>query len=82
MSLRGRLASPPLLCSLYPALLVAQQSPGRNIPHLEQRGTIAHLIVDGKPFLILGAELYNNSATSPDYFIPRADKMIGHKPPH
>jgi hypothetical protein len=47
------------------------QTPGeRNIPHLEHRGKITRLIVDGKPFLILGSELYNNSATSVEYRKP------------
>jgi hypothetical protein len=67
MSLRRRLASLPLLCWLYPALLLAQPRPGGNIPHLEQHWIVTQLIVDGKPFLILGGELYNNSATSVDY---------------
>ena len=60
----------PLLCWLYPALLLAQPGPGGNIPHLERRGEVDQLIVDGKPFLILGGELYNNSATSVDYMKP------------
>jgi hypothetical protein len=37
------------------------------IPHLERRGDITQLIVDGKPFLALAGELYNNSATSLEY---------------
>lgn len=37
------------------------------IPHLERRGDVTQLIVDGKPFLALAGELYNNSATSLEY---------------
>lgn len=37
------------------------------IPHLERRGDATQLIVDGKPFLALAGELYNNSATSLEY---------------
>ena len=37
------------------------------IPHLEKRGTATQLIVDGKPFLVLGAELNNSSASSMEY---------------
>jgi beta-galactosidase GanA len=37
---------------------------------MESRGDATQLIVDGKPFLVLGGELYNNSATSPDYMKP------------
>ncbi|NDV60603.1 DUF5597 domain-containing protein [Bacteroides sp. 519] len=33
-------------------------------PHLKQQGTATQLIVDGKPFLILGGELGNSSAAS------------------
>jgi hypothetical protein len=42
-----------LLCS--PALVRAQTA----IPHLEKRGDATQLIVDGKPFLVLGGELSN-----------------------
>lgn len=39
-------------------------------PHLEKRGAVTQLIVDGKPFLALAGELYNNSATSLEYMNP------------
>ena len=58
---------------LYPLAALsmgAQSKPIPAIPHLEQRGNTTQLIVDGKPFLILGGELYNNSATSLDYMQP------------
>jgi len=42
-----------LLCS--PALVSAQTA----IPHIEKRGDATQLIVDGKPFLVLGGELSN-----------------------
>lgn len=38
-----------------------------QIPHLEKRGDISQLIVKGKPFLALGGELGNSSASSPEY---------------
>lgn len=41
-----------------------------SLPHLERRGEVTQLIVDGKPFLALGGELYNNSASSLDYMKP------------
>jgi len=40
------------------------------IPHMEKRGSATQLIVDGKPFLALAGELYNNSATSLEYMQP------------
>jgi len=39
-------------------------------PHLEKRGNATQLIVDGKPFLILGGELHNSSSSSVAYMKP------------
>ena len=50
-----------LACSL------AAQPP---LPHLEKRGAVTQLIVDGRPFLALGGELLNNSASSLEYMQP------------
>jgi beta-galactosidase GanA len=62
-------ALPILLLSfgLQSASLSAQQNAA---PHLEQRGLAKQLIVDGKPFLILGGELRNSSSSSLDYMKP------------
>jgi len=43
---------------------------GSDIPHLRKQGTATQLIVDGKPFLALAAELGNNSATNLEYMKP------------
>ena len=40
------------------------------VPHLEKRGLSTQLIVDGKPFLILGGELRNSSTSSLAYMKP------------
>src|ERR1017187_126903 len=45
----------------------AQTNP---IPHLAKHGTATQLIVDGKPFLILGGELHNSTSSSLDYMKP------------
>ncbi|MFA5293598.1 MAG: DUF5597 domain-containing protein [Phycisphaerae bacterium] len=37
-----------------------------SIPHLKKQGNVIQLIVDGKPFLILGGELGNSTASSLD----------------
>jgi hypothetical protein len=42
-----------------------QQTP--PMPTLEKRGDATQLIVDGKPFLVLGGELHNSSSSSRDY---------------
>ena len=47
----------------------AENTSDSVIPHLETRGSITQLIVDSKPFLILGGS-WNNSATSLEYMKP------------
>ena len=37
----------------------AQAAPDANLPHLEKRGTVTHLMVDGQPFIILGGQVGN-----------------------
>jgi hypothetical protein len=39
-------------------------------PHLERRGAAGQLIVDSKPFLVLGGELHNSSSSSLAYMAP------------
>lgn len=41
-----------------------------TLPRLEKRGAATQLIVDGKPFLVLGGELHNSSSSSLDYMKP------------
>ncbi len=41
-----------------------------NLPHLEKRGVTTQLIVDGKPYLMLGGELFNSSSSSLEYMKP------------
>jgi hypothetical protein len=48
----------------------AQSRSVSTVPHLERRGDTTELIVDGKPFLVLGGELLNNSAASLEYMKP------------
>lgn len=47
----------------YPVGLLAQTNKG-SAPRLEKRGAVTQLIVDDKPFLILGGELHNSSSSS------------------
>lgn len=46
-----------------------------SIPQLEKRGNVTRLSVDGKPFLVLGGELGNSSASSADYMAPIWPKL-------
>ena len=41
-----------------------------NVPRLEKRGAVTQLIVEGKPFLMLGGELHNSSSSSLEYMKP------------
>lgn len=44
-------------------------------PHLRRQGTATQLVVDGKPFLVLGGELGNSSASSMRYMQPIWPKL-------
>ena len=69
MTLKSILST-AILITLAHTEAFSQGRPATNIPHLEKRGTATQLIVDGKPFLILGAELNNSSASSMEYMRP------------
>ena len=61
------------LCLLALASLCAAPASGQSsapLPHLRAQGTTRQLIVDGAPFLILGGELANSSASSLDHMRP------------
>jgi hypothetical protein len=52
------------------SLLLTQAFAADTIPHLEKRGQATQLIVDGKPFLVLGGELHNTASSSAEYMAP------------
>ena len=39
-------------------------------PHLEKRGDVTQLIVEGRPWLVLGCELGNSTSSSREYLAP------------
>jgi len=53
------------------ASLVAAPVLAADMPRLEAHGTTKQLVVDGKPFLVLGGELANSSASDLDYLNAR-----------
>ncbi|KJX92822.1 glycoside hydrolase family 35 protein [Zymoseptoria brevis] len=53
-----------------------RSSKPQEIPHLRKTGEATQLIVDGKPFLILGGELQNSSLTSARYMDTVWQKMV------
>jgi hypothetical protein len=57
-----------LLCALAISAAFAQTRPAdRTIPHFEKRGLATQLIVDGKPFLVLGAEPPTSATSNLEY---------------
>lgn len=48
---------------------------GRVLPTVQRNGAATHLFVDGKPYLALGGELHNSSASSPEYMAPVWDHL-------
>ncbi|MFK4834097.1 DUF5597 domain-containing protein [Microbacterium sp. ZW T2_14] len=47
----------------------------RALPTLRRNGAATHLFVDGEPYLALGGELHNSSASSPEYMDPVWDHL-------
>ena len=60
-----------LLTFCFASILFAQTP----LPHLQKKGDATQLIVHGKPFLILGGELGNSSASSMEYMAPIWPKL-------
>ena len=61
-----------IILSIAATSLFAQKT---AIPHLEKKGNTTQLIVQGKPFLILGGELHNSSTSGADYMRPIWNQM-------
>jgi len=57
----------PSLVAKPRALSMTSKALSGNPPHLERRGVATQLMVDGKPFLVLGGELHNSSSSSVEY---------------
>src|SRR6266545_4467128 len=63
-----------VFASAWPSPIgVAQPS---SLPHLRRQGAATQLIVDGKPFLVLGGELGNSSSSSLEYMRPVWPKLV------
>ncbi len=55
---------------LFAAALATGVPASAEPPHLRQQGSAKQLIVDGRPFLIIGGELSNSAASSEAYMAP------------
>ena len=54
----------------FAATASAQTSAAAPIPHLEKRGAVTQLMVDGRPWLALAGELLNNAASTAENVRP------------
>jgi hypothetical protein len=61
------------VCVFVCPICVAQPS---SLPHLRKQGEATQLIVEGKPFLVLGGELGNSSSSSLEYMRPVWPKLV------
>lgn len=59
-----------LICA--PAIAQQKNAPA---PTIEKRGQATQLIVDGKPYLVLGGELHNSNTSSLEYLKPLMAKV-------
>jgi hypothetical protein len=63
---RGALTVPALLATCLAGAVLAPAAPAeRPIPRLEHASGRFRLLVDGEPFLVLGAQAHNSSASDP-----------------
>jgi beta-galactosidase GanA len=60
--MRGSALRLPLLCLILSVAASSQTVTNSGIPHIDRSGAHAALIVDGAPYLILGAQMNNSSA--------------------
>jgi beta-galactosidase GanA len=60
---------------VFTMLISGCQQKSYRIPHLKNQGETMQLIVDEKPFLVLGGELGNSSFTSLEYMEPIWPKL-------
>ncbi|CAN7674034.1 DUF5597 domain-containing protein [Pseudoduganella sp. LjRoot289] len=64
---RWRPAAAVAAAMLFASSVAAAAEGPAPVPHLRKQGTATQLIVDNKPFLVLGGELHNSSASSLPY---------------
>ncbi len=73
--MKYRLFATPLLPLLLFASACSIDAQTAGAPHLEKRGEATQLIVSGKPYLILGAEIHNSSSSSLEYMQPEWPRL-------
>ncbi|MGB6429432.1 MAG: DUF5597 domain-containing protein [Candidatus Acidiferrales bacterium] len=73
-ALRAAIFSAALAVAV-PGAAAQQPAPDAALPHLQKNGAVTQLIVDGKPYLVLGGELHNSSSSSVEYMQPIWPKL-------
>jgi len=68
-------SQPIAVALLVAASALGAQLPDAGIPQLRKQGTATQLVVDGKPFLILGGELGNSTASDLERMRPMWAKL-------
>src|SRR5438034_9725321 len=53
-----------------------QDSNSKLTPYLRKQESATQLVVDGKPFLVLGGELHNSSSSSLEYMRPIWERLV------
>jgi hypothetical protein len=63
------------ICLFSITHICAQNKAANSIPHLERQGNAAHIVVKGKPFLLIAGELHNSTSGGFDYMRPVWKKL-------
>jgi hypothetical protein len=66
---------PRLLASLMVCAATISAAQTTALPQIRRNGTVQQLFVDGQPFIVLGGELHNSSASSIEYMKPIWNKL-------
>jgi hypothetical protein len=66
---------PPILASLMVSAAMISAAQTTALPQIRPNGAAKQLFVDDKPFIVLGGELHNSSASSIEYMKPIWDKL-------
>jgi len=63
------------LCALSCQAAATEQAVAPGIPHLTKQGTATQLLVDDKPYLIVGGELHNSSSSDLAFLAPAWERF-------
>ena len=66
--------------ALFSLAALAACSRATAIPYLQKQGAAAHMVVDGKPFLMLAGELHNSTTSNLDFVKAEWSQACGDAP--